>query len=79
MTYKRTALLKPLFLSLMLTTGAVSAQEVIILKVSHFLPAASNAQAKLIEPWCAKVNTESNGRLKCQIYPSMQLGGTPPQ
>ena len=25
------------------------------------------------------VNKESNDRLKCQIYPSMQLGGSPPQ
>ena len=25
------------------------------------------------------MNKESNDRLKCQIYPSMQLGGTPPQ
>jgi len=33
----------------------------------------------LIQPWCEKINKESNDRLKCQIYPSMQLGGTPPQ
>jgi TRAP-type transport system periplasmic protein len=30
-------------------------------------------------PWCDKIGKESGGRLKCQIYPSMQLGGTPPQ
>jgi TRAP-type C4-dicarboxylate transport system substrate-binding protein len=33
----------------------------------------------MIEPWCAKIGKESGGRLKCQIYPAMQLGGTPPQ
>jgi TRAP-type C4-dicarboxylate transport system substrate-binding protein len=59
--------------------GAALAQETVTLKVHHFLPPASTAHAKFIEPWCAKINKESNGKLKCQIYPSMQLGGTPPQ
>jgi len=56
-----------------------AAQEVVTLRVHHFLPPASNAQAKMIEPWCAKIGKESAGRLKCQIYPAMQLGGSPPQ
>ena len=30
-------------------------------------------------PWCAKIEKESAGKLKCQIYPSMQMGGSPPQ
>ena len=30
-------------------------------------------------PWCAKIEKESAGKLKCQIYPSMQMGGTPQQ
>ncbi len=51
--------------------------ETVTLKIGHFLPAASNAQANVIEPWCADLKTESNGRLECEIYPSMQLGGTP--
>ena len=54
------------------------AQE-ITLKVHHFLSAQSPAHARLITPWCDKVAKESGGRLKCQLYPSMQLGGTPPQ
>jgi TRAP-type C4-dicarboxylate transport system substrate-binding protein len=59
-------------------TTAASAQTV-VLKVHHYLPAASLAQKSLIEPWCSKVGAESGGRLTCQIYPSMQLGGSPPQ
>jgi TRAP-type C4-dicarboxylate transport system substrate-binding protein len=51
----------------------------IVLKVHHMLPATSNPQKHLIEPWCEKINKESNNRLKCQIYPAMQLGGTPAQ
>ncbi len=54
------------------------AQEV-TLKVHHFLSALSPAHTQLITPWCDKIAKESAGRLKCQIYPSMQLGGAPPQ
>ncbi|MFA4969836.1 MAG: TRAP transporter substrate-binding protein [Sulfuritalea sp.] len=59
-------------------TGTAMAQE-ITLKVHHFLPPSSNAHANLVVPWCDKIAKESAGKLKCQIYPAMQLGGTPPQ
>ncbi|KON80037.1 TRAP transporter substrate-binding protein [Azoarcus sp. PA01] len=76
----RTAL-TPLFASALMTFGAAYAQgdKVVTLRVHHFLPPSSNAQVKLIEPWCAKIGAESAGRLKCQIYPAMQMGGTPAQ
>ncbi|RLJ65234.1 TRAP transporter substrate-binding protein [Sulfurisoma sediminicola] len=61
-----------------LFAGAAMAQEV-TLKVHHFLAANSNQHMNLLTPWCDKIAKESNNRLKCQIYPSMQLGGTPPQ
>ena len=61
-----------------LAAPAALAQQ-ITLKVHHFLPPASSAQVKLIQPWCDKIAKESADRLKCQIYPSMQLGGTPAQ
>jgi TRAP-type C4-dicarboxylate transport system substrate-binding protein len=63
-------------------TAAVSpaamAQDV-TLKVHHFLPASSFAQTLFIQPWCDRIAKESNNKMKCQIYPSMQLGGSPPQ
>ena len=59
------------------TTGLM-AQEV-TLKVSHFLPPNSNYQKAVLEPWCATLATDSGNKIKCQIYPAMQLGGTPPQ
>ena len=62
-----------------LITAATAAQSVTTLKVHHFLPTGSTTHAKLIVPWCAKIEAESSGRLKCQIFPSMQLGGTAPQ
>lgn len=58
--------------------GTAMAQE-ITLKVHHFLPPGSNAHVNLIAPWCDKIAKESANKLKCQIYPAMQLGGTPPQ
>ena len=61
--------------ALMASAGA-QAQNV-TLKIAHFLPANSNAQANIIGPWCEQLKSESAGRLTCQIYPSMQLGGTP--
>jgi len=61
-----------------LSAGTAQAQTV-ILKVHHFQPATANFPINFIEPWCAKIAKESADRLKCQIYPSMQLGGTPAQ
>lgn len=55
------------------------AQDVVTLKVHHFLPAGSYANQQFIQPWCDKIAKDSGGKLKCQIYPSMQLGGTPAQ
>ncbi len=71
---------KHLFASLVLAllVSAAHGQEV-VLKVSHFLPANSNAQQGAIQPWCDRIANDSGGRLKCQIFPAMQLGGTPPQ
>jgi TRAP-type C4-dicarboxylate transport system substrate-binding protein len=57
--------------------AAAQAADSYTLKVAHFLPSTSNAQVNIIEPWCEQLRQESNDRLKCQLYPSMQLGGTP--
>jgi len=55
-----------------------AAQEV-TLKVAHFWPPGAMPPSTLLTPWCDKVAKDSGGRLKCQMYPAMQLGGTPPQ
>src|SRR5512144_1230956 len=67
-----------LAVALALASGATQAQEV-VLKVEHFLGPQSTAHQMLLGPWCEKIGKESGGKLKCQIYPAMQLGGTPPQ
>jgi TRAP-type C4-dicarboxylate transport system substrate-binding protein len=59
--------------------GAPALAQPVVLKVHHFLPGTSNVHVNLIQAWCDKVAKESADRLKCQIYPAMQLGGTPAQ
>jgi TRAP-type transport system periplasmic protein len=58
--------------------GAAQAQEV-TLKVHHFLPPVANTQTRVLEPWAKQIEEASGGRIKFEIYPSMQLGGKPPQ
>jgi TRAP-type C4-dicarboxylate transport system substrate-binding protein len=60
-------------------SGSALAQSPITLKVHHFLPPGSTTHAKMLVPWCERIEKDSAGRLKCQLYPSMQLGGTAPQ
>lgn len=76
MSSKLNKLMAAAALSLLAGTAA---QAQTVLKVHHFLPSGSSSQVKIIAPWCAKIEKESGGELKCQIYPAMQLGGTPPQ
>jgi TRAP-type transport system periplasmic protein len=59
-------------------SGAARAEE-ITLKLHHFLPPMSPFHSKFMAAWAERVTKQSNGRLKVQVYPSMQLGGTPPQ
>jgi len=60
-------------------SGFAKAEEVITLKLHHLLPPVSHAHKNMLVPWADKVMKESGGRLKIEIYPSMQLGGSPPQ
>uniref|UniRef100_UPI00333FE812 TRAP transporter substrate-binding protein n=1 Tax=Castellaniella defragrans TaxID=75697 RepID=UPI00333FE812 len=74
-------MMKNLFWTFALSLAAaapVSASEV-TLKIAHFLPAGTPAQQKVLEPWCAELGQASGGRIACQFYPAMQLGGTPGQ
>lgn len=48
-------------------------------RMHHFLPPASNAHQHFLTPWARKVEAESGGRIKIDIFPAMQLGGAPPQ
>jgi TRAP-type C4-dicarboxylate transport system substrate-binding protein len=58
---------------------ASAAEPEFTFKLHHILGAKSPAQVNMIEPWVKKVEEDSNGRIKIEIYPAMSLGGTPPQ
>jgi len=67
-----------LVLALAAAGFAASAQEV-TLKVHHFWPPGAMPPTKILQPWCDKIAADSGNKLKCQIFPAMQLGGTPAQ
>ncbi|MEM6311832.1 MAG: TRAP transporter substrate-binding protein [Pseudomonadota bacterium] len=60
-----------------LTATAALAQEV-TLRFQHFVSPKSAVPSMFMAPWAEKVMADSNGRLKIELYPGMQLGGTPP-
>ena len=58
-------------------TGAI-AQEV-TLRLHQFLPAQANVPAKILDVWADNVEAASDGRIAVERFPSMQLGGAPPE
>ncbi|WP_109465583.1 TRAP transporter substrate-binding protein [Albibacillus kandeliae] len=57
---------------------AAMAQEV-TLKLHQFLPAQANVPKLVLDVWADNVEKDSGGRIKVERYPSMQLGGKPPE
>lgn len=51
----------------------------VTLTVHHFLGPKSPAHTKLIAPWAGRLEEQSNGRIKVEIFPSMSMGGKPPE
>ena len=76
--------MKPLFqaaalvaITSALSTTAVLAQDV-TLRFQHFVSPLSANPTYFMEPWARKVEADSNGRIKVELYPFMQLGGKAP-
>ncbi len=59
-------------------SSAVQAAEV-TLTLHHFLSPKSATHEKFLVPWAEKVEADSQGRLKIEIFPSMAMGGKPPE
>jgi TRAP-type C4-dicarboxylate transport system substrate-binding protein len=51
----------------------------IALKLHHFYSSVSSVHDKFLVPWARKIEAEAGGRIRIDIFPSMQLGGTPAQ
>ncbi|WP_298860931.1 TRAP transporter substrate-binding protein [uncultured Sulfitobacter sp.] len=58
-------------------SGAL-AQEV-TLNMHQFLPAQANVPKQVLSVWADRIATESDGRIKIEMFNSMALGGTPPE
>lgn len=59
---------------MVLGAGTAFGQEV-TLKFQHFVSPASANPTYFMEPWARKIEEDSNGRIKVELYPFMQLGG----
>lgn len=58
--------------------GSAVAQET-VLRLHQMLPPQSAIPGNAIAPWAKRIEDASGGRIKMELYPSMQLGGAPPQ
>lgn len=61
-----------------LTAQNAMAQDV-TLRLHQFLPAQANVPRLILDVWADTVEAESKGRIKVDRFPSMQLGGVPPE
>ncbi|MEO0773213.1 MAG: TRAP transporter substrate-binding protein [Pseudomonadota bacterium] len=59
-------------------SGAALAQDV-TLKMHQFLPPQANVPNLILVPWAERVMAASDGRIQIDHFPSMQLGGKPPE
>lgn len=73
------SIIPSLFAATMALLGAPASAQEVTLKVAHFWPPSALSHQKILLPWCDRIAAESANRMQCQIYPAMQLGGTPPQ
>ncbi|MEZ5707688.1 MAG: TRAP transporter substrate-binding protein, partial [Burkholderiaceae bacterium] len=55
------------------------AQQSVTLKFHTFMSPQSNVWLNMHKAWMDKVTKDSNGRIKFEAYPAMQLGGSPVQ
>jgi TRAP-type C4-dicarboxylate transport system substrate-binding protein len=61
-----------------LVSSAAGAQQQTF-KLHHLLGPKSPAHTQMLTPWAERVEKASGGKVKIEIYPSMSLGGKPPQ
>ncbi len=66
--------------ALALGLGGTSAMaQDVTLTLHQFLPAQANVPKLILDVWAKDVEAASEGRIKIDQYPSMQLGGRPPE
>ena len=76
MSFKKIVKACALAAAVAFAAGTAQAQETVTLKLSHFVP-PQHAFHKWVVGWTEKIEKESGGRLKFEIYPNGQLVGPP--
>lgn len=72
--------IKGLAFAAAVTVGGAAAQaQEVTLKLHQFLPAQANVPKLVIDPWIERVEEASGGEIQIDHFPSMQLGGKPPE
>ena len=61
-----------------LPLSAQAQEESYTLRLHHFFPPSAPVHQHYFIPWKEAIEKESGGRLNVELFPSMQLGGTPP-
>ena len=75
----KTALRTAAAAAILAGTAATAYAQEVTLKMHQFLPAQANVPRDVLDVWADKVEADSKGRIKIERYPSMQLGGKPPE
>ena len=76
---RRTALVALGAMAAASIAGNALAQQQVTLRLHQMLPAQATIPARALVPWAQKVEAESGGKIKVQLFNAMALGGAPPQ
>ncbi len=65
--------------ALAIGSGTAAMAQEVTLNLHQFLPAQANVPKLVLDVWADNVEEASDGRIKIDRFPSMQLGGRPPE
>ena len=77
--FKRRAALTALGAAALATVAGSAMAQTVTLRLHQMLPPQATIPAKALVPWAQKVEADSGGKIKVQLFHAMQLGGAPPQ
>ena len=77
--FKRRAALTALGAAALATVAGSAMAQTVTLRLHQMLPPQATIPAKALVPWAQKIEAESGGKIKVQLFHAMQLGGAPPQ
>lgn len=63
--------------SAMLASSLFAKETSTTIIVHHFMSAKAPTHTKLLMPWAKKIEEDSKGKIKVEIYPSLTMGGKP--